>query len=302
MADYQLVLIDLDQEKTGYRRFVSCWVLRKSDLTVVVDPGPKATIPFLVSALTRLGVDQIDYILLTHIHLDHGGGTADLLQSFPHARVFCHEIGVKHIISPDKLWRGSMQVLGEVALMYGKPAPVPAHSIVSARVLEDRGIDVIPTPGHAPHHVSFLCDRILFAGEAIGTRADLPGGAPYLRPATPPTFYLDVALESLDRLLDLSPEPSVTAFAHHGQTDQCFLWCTRAKEQLQTWVDTIRELSEESPEQLEQRLFDRLMDVDPLYGKGHFEALEKDLQIRERGFLANTLDGMLDYIKYREGR
>ena len=111
---------------------------------------------------------------------------------------------------------------------------------------------------------------ILFAGEAIGTRVELPSGKPYLRPSTPPRFMLDVALESLDTLLALDPEPKYTAFAHYGLTQETFAWCRRARKQLIVWVESIRELCGASEENLEERLFTRLMEVDPLYGRGRF--------------------------------
>jgi len=162
--------------------------------------------------------------------------------------------------------------------------------------VESKGIQIIPTPGHASHHVSFLFGDILFAGEAIGTRIDLDSGLPYLRPATPPKFVLDVALESLDRLLALEQEPKWTAFAHYGLTDGTFSWCRRARKQLIVWVELLRELKAKSEDNLEERFFSRLMEIDPLYGRGRFDELPKDLQERERSFLTNTVNGMLGYI------
>ncbi len=297
MTDATLELIDLDQKIEGYREFLSCWVYRADGLTLLIDPGPSSTIPHLINTLSDLKVDRVDYILLTHIHLDHGGGTAALLEKYPNARVYCHEIGVKHLLDPTKLWQGSVHVLGETAEMYGEPGPVPSENMVEASELEARGIQVVETPGHAPHHVSFLVGEILFAGEAIGSRVDLPSGMPYLRPATPPKFILDVALKSLDRLLALDPEPKWTAFAHHGLTGDTFTWCRRARKQLPIWVETIRQLNDESAGNLEERLFERLMTIDPLYGRGRFDELPKDIASRERSFLANTLNGMRGYLE-----
>ncbi len=295
--DATLNLIDLDQKREGFREFLSCWVYQGEGLTFLVDPGPHSTINHVLETLREMDIKKVDYILLTHIHLDHGGGTAEVLEAFPDARIFCHEIGVKHLIDPIKLWKGSISVLGEVAHMYGEPSPVPAESMADASELEARGIKAIPTPGHAPHHVSFLAGDILFAGEAIGTRVDMPSGKPYLRPATPPKFILDVALNSLDKLLSLNPEPKLSAFAHYGLTGDTFSWCRRARKQLVVWVETVRALHAESEDDLEERLFTRLMEVDPLYGRGQFEELPKDIAARERSFLANTLSGMLGYIK-----
>jgi glyoxylase-like metal-dependent hydrolase (beta-lactamase superfamily II) len=296
MTDYLLELIDLDQQRTGFRQFVSCWVYQADGLTFVVDPGPRFTIDYLVETLKSKGIKKIDYILLTHIHLDHAGGTAQVLDAFQSARVYCHEIGVKHIVNPEKLWQGSVQVLGELAELYGKPTDVPAEHIADTKELMAHGIQVLPTPGHASHHVSFLVDDILFAGETMGARVNLPSKRPYLRPATPPQFIIDIALGSLQKLRSLNPTPMKIAFAHYGLTSDVVIWCKRAQEQLVRWVDTLRALYRESPDDLKERLFSRLMVIDPFFGQGCFDELPEDIRVRERYFFANTFDGMLGFL------
>jgi len=297
MGTEPLHVIDLDQPREGYRKFLSCIVRSDEDLTFIVDPGPSSTAGHLIRSLKELGVRKIDLILLTHIHLDHGGCVAEVIDAFPGAKVYCHESGVKHVITPARLWKGTQLVLGEVAEMYGRPHPVPASCIADQVDLDLRDIEVIPTPGHAPHHVSFLHDGILYSGEAFGTTVPLASGRFYLRPATPPRFFLEQALESLDVILALDREPRKTVFAHYGVLDGAFFYAVAAQEQLRLWVDTVRELAAESTADLEQRLFDRLMAADPYYGHGRFDELDDDLKARERGFLKNTLDGMLGYLK-----
>jgi glyoxylase-like metal-dependent hydrolase (beta-lactamase superfamily II) len=293
----ELHVIDLDQPRTGYRRFLSCQVYTGPELTFIVDPGPRSTAGHLIASLKQLGVKRIDLILLTHIHLDHGGCVAEVIDAFPRAKVFCHEKGGAHVVQPGRLWQGSQKVLGDVAEMYGKPFPVPASSLVAADALYEREIQVIPTPGHAPHHLSFVHDSILFAGEAFGTTVPLVSGKLYLRPATPPRFFLEQAVESLDRLLALEREPARTAFAHWGVKDGAFHYAMSARDQLELWVELVRNLASGGMEDLEQRLFDRLMEVDPLYGQGRFDELDDDLKERERSFLGNTLAGMLGYVR-----
>lgn len=300
MSDTQRTVFNLDQPREGYRDFLSAWIVQAPGLAFVVDPGPRSTVGALVRHLADTGIVRVDYVLLTHIHLDHAGGTAELLDAFPGARAYCHESGVEHLTAPARLWKGSQSVLGEVAAMYGEPRPVPRERLATAEELAARGVTVIPTPGHAIHHVSFLHEDVLFAGEALGTRVPLPSGRPYLRPATPPRFFLEEALASLDRLLGLAPEPKMIVFAHFGSDGRAFEWCRRAKVQLASWVGLIRTLLAVSPENLEQRLFDELMQIDPLYGQGRFDELAPDLKVRERHFLGNTLDGIRGYIEARE--
>jgi glyoxylase-like metal-dependent hydrolase (beta-lactamase superfamily II) len=299
MPDKGLTIIDLDQPRPGYRKFLSCALWRDGDLTFIVDPGPRSTAGRLIARLRELGVRKIDLVLLTHIHLDHAGGVAEIIDAFPGARVFCHEIGVKHVVHPARLWQGSQAVLGDVAQMYGKPFPVPASCMADQVDLELRDIEVLETPGHAPHHLAFLYEGVLYAGEAFGTTVPLASGRLYLRPATPPRFFLEQALKSLDSILRLDREPRETVFAHYGVLDGAFYYAMAAREQLERWVALVRELHAESPADLEPRLFDRLMQVDPLYGQGLFDELDDDVKERERSFLKNTLDGMLGYVTNR---
>ena len=213
----RLDLIDLDQATLpGYRRFISCWLSHGDGPTFIVDPGPHSTAGVLQNRLHDLGVEHLDFILLTHIHLDHGGATSRLLEAFPTARVVCQKKAQHHLTAPARLWEGSRAVLGAVADTYGEPQPVPESALATYADLATAGIEVIPTPGHAPHHLSFLHQGTLFVGEAAGTFLDLGDHGWYLRPATPPRFFLETALASLDRLLALEPVPERLAFAHHG--------------------------------------------------------------------------------------
>ena len=121
----ELTLIDLDQPLIGQRRFISCWLSRQPELSFIVDPGPPATAAALVDHLRALGVEQLDLILLTHVHLDHAGATAAVLKAFPTARVVVHVRGRPHLLAPQRLWEGSQRVLGRTATVYGEPAAVP---------------------------------------------------------------------------------------------------------------------------------------------------------------------------------
>ena len=293
-----LVLIDLDQPKEGYREFLSCWLGRDGDLAFIVDPGPRSTAAHLIRELGRRGVTRVDFVLLTHIHLDHGGGAAELLDAFPEARLYCHPAGARHIVDPAQLWKGSLSVLGAVAQMYGAPSPVPAERIAAETELSAAGIRVLKTPGHAVHHVSYLHGGTLFAGEAFGTRSPLPSGALYMRPATPKRFFLDQALASLDSLRALPEEPARTVFAHYGSLPGAFAHAEAARRQLLLWVDTVRETkaAATSRAQLDDLVFARLQEIDPLYGQGRYDELAPDIRARERHFLENTVDGILGWL------
>ena len=291
-----LDLIDLDQAREGYRKFISCWIYRDDRISFVVDPGPRASIDALITSLHGCGVEHLDYVLLTHIHLDHGGGSADLLAAFEGARLYCHPMGLSHLIEPARLWQGSVKTLGAVAEMYGEPRPVAADRFADEQELAGRGIRVLPTPGHAPHHVSYLVGETLFAGEAIATIMGLGEGQHYFRPASPPRFVPDIFLDSLNVLAVLDPEPVVCALAHHGQLPGVRLWCAQAREQLLLWIHTASQHLASGSARVEG-LFERLLEIDPRFGQGRFQSLPADIQARERYYVGNSLRGILQHLQ-----
>ncbi|MCP4143683.1 MAG: MBL fold metallo-hydrolase [bacterium] len=287
----ELKLIDLDQKRTGYRQFISCWLYQSADVTFIVDPGPTSSADFLISKL-RESVTSIDYILLTHIHLDHAGGTGTICKAFPEAKVVCFEPAVTHMVDPAKLWEGSQKVLREIADLFGQPEPVPEDKFVPATSVP--GLQTILTPGHAKHHQSYIFDDILFVGEAAGLRLNVDGQE-YLRPATPPRFFPKVAVKSLDKLLAMEL-PSRCAFAHYGMAENCREILELARDQHKNWVEILKDNFTDyqwSP-QLQAEALELLIEKDPLLTP--FKKLPADLQVREQEFFRNTLEGMLGYL------
>lgn len=293
MPDNSLLCIDLDQSSLpGFRRFISSWLLRHSDLTLLVDPGPASTIPKLIDVLQRQRVEKIDYILLTHIHIDHAGGAGALLDTFPEANIICHPDGIKHMVDPEKLWQGSLQVLGKTAETYQKIVPIPPEKIDFAEQLADGKVRTFLTPGHAPHHCCYLIDDLLFAGEVAGVRNGVDKGI-CMRPATPPRFVLDIALDSIDRMLQLQPQRMV--FAHHGHVDRAMTHLRIGRWQLQLWVKGVATLLGIPEAERENALLGWLRENDPVFAR--IDQLPDDLRLREREFFGNTYRGMLGYVQ-----
>jgi glyoxylase-like metal-dependent hydrolase (beta-lactamase superfamily II) len=289
----RLVCIDLDQPRMeGFRKFISSWLVRGNGSTLLVDPGPLSTIPHLVTELRRQKVERLDYIFLTHIHIDHAGGTGALLSEFPEARVVCHPEGIRHLIAPKKLWEGSQKVLGELAQVYGEIVPVPEEKIGFEEAVGSTGVRAFLTPGHAQHHVSYLLDDLLFAGEAAGARSDVSGGI-YMRPATPPRFFLPVALDSLDRLIALAPRTLV--FAHHGLVENAVEHLQIARRQLLIWVRGVAATAKGEEPRREEALGSWLVEHDENFR--NLSLLPPDIRSRERYFLSNTVRGMIEYVE-----
>ena len=153
---------------------------------------------------------------------------------------------------------------------------------------------------HAPHHISFLHQGTLFVGEAAGTFLDLGDAGWYLRPATPPRFMLEIAVESIDRLLALEPAPERLAFAHHGLlTGHARELLQNARDQHEHWVDTVRKVRRDAPDAdfdaLCARVVDHLSATDPHFARRR--ALPEDIGRREQDFTRQTMQGMVQYVE-----
>ena len=135
----------------GFDDFISAWVHAAAPVCVV-DAGPAVGSSALLSALKILGVRRLDFILLTHIHIDHAGGVRALSDAFPETPVICHPRAIDHLVDPQRLWRGSLNTLGRVARAYGPIEPLPRQRLFAADRLAADGLTAVPTPGHAAHH------------------------------------------------------------------------------------------------------------------------------------------------------
>ena len=292
MNPANLTCIDLDQPSLeGFRQFISSWLYRDNGFTLLIDPGPLSTIPRLCTELRREGIGRLDYVLLTHIHIDHAGGTGALLREFPGATVICHPEGIRHLVAPEKLWEGSRKVLGPLADAYGEIVPVPSERIRFDETIGRSGVRAFLTPGHAQHHCSYLLDDLLFGGEVAGVRCDVPDGI-FMRPATPPRFILQVALDSLDRMIALAPRAMV--FAHYGLVDTALDHLRIARSQLLLWVRGVAATAAVAETRREEALVAWLLERDKHYR--NISRLPEDIQARERYFLGNTLRGMMEYV------
>lgn len=292
----KLWLIPLKQDLPGFDSFISSWVY-KGEKTFLVDVGPSATVPLLLEALKSLEVNHLDAVLLTHIHIDHAGGAGDLASHFPDTPILCHKSGIRHMEEPTRLWEGSLKTLGKTAEAYGPIRPVPQGLLQDAaqpfKLGGEQEIVSFLTPGHAPHHVSYLFDSCLFAGEAGGVFAELPDSGFYLRPATPPRFFLETSVQSIDALMDVPHD--LYCYGHFGATKETPRVLEANKQQLIQWADVIREQLKAGDEDILERCTVVLLEKDPLLAG--WSKLEPDIQKRERGFLHNAIRGFLGYIR-----
>lgn len=210
----------LDLQFLGFPSVIATAVLHGPSGVALIDPGPSSSLGNLRATLARNGISirDVRQILLTHIHLDHGGCTGSLVKENPAAEVFVHERGAPHLADPAKLLASAARLYGQdMDRLWGEFLPVPADRL---RVLAggervaagSRTLEVAYTPGHASHHVSYFEpeSRIAFVGDTAGIRR---GSGIYVMPASPPPdIDLEVWRTSESRILAWDPD---TLFLTH---------------------------------------------------------------------------------------
>ena len=195
-------------------------LIEDSGQVAIVDTASNACVPRILEALAELGrgVEDVAYVLLTHIHLDHAGGAGGLMRHLPAARLVVHPRGARHMADPGKLWAGTVAVYGEAQArsLYGELLPVPAERIIEAvdglsLTLGERTIEVFDTPGHARHHVCYHDHRAraFFTGDTFGLsyRELDVGERQSIWPTTTPVQFDPAAMHaSIDRMMACRPE------------------------------------------------------------------------------------------------
>ena len=246
MTDFRTI----DTKMHGMPEITAAFLVEGRQVALV-ETGPKSVIDNVLGELERLGVDRLDWILVTHIHLDHAGAAGTLAERFPDARVGVHEIGAPHLADPSKLWKSAARIYGDrMEELWGGIDPIPEDRI---EIIEDgreidlggRTLKAFETPGHAYHHHAFLDSDsgTLFTGDALGVQ--LPGIA-HVRPATPPPeFHLEKAVASIERIRDLGP--TTLAPTHFGAIDgDVDSSCDAGIAALQTWAAWVQEARKET--------------------------------------------------------
>lgn len=186
----------------------------------VVDTSTNASVPRVLAALGAAGIppEQVRWVMLTHIHLDHAGGAGSLMCALPNAQLLVHPRGARHMIDPTRLWEATAAVYGaeQAFMLYGRLAPVAAERIVLAEDLLQiemggRKFTVLDTPGHARHHICLWDEtaRAFFTGDTFGLsyrEFDVNGRASVFPTTTPSQFDPDALHASINRMLAYEPE------------------------------------------------------------------------------------------------
>ena len=194
-----------------------------------VETGTSRSVPQLLAALDSLGLsrDAVDWVFITHVHLDHAGGAGQLMQALPNAKAVLHPRGAPHMIDPRKLIDASIAVYGADAFarLYGEIIPIASERVASTEPgqrfsLAGREFEILHTPGHAMHHQVFFDHhaKAVFTGDTFGLsyrEFDVDGRAFAFPTTTPTQFDPDQLIDSIHRILALQPQAAY--FTHYGE-------------------------------------------------------------------------------------
>lgn len=204
-------------------------LIEEGGRAALVDTGNNASLRHVLEALAAIGLsaESVDYVLLTHIHLDHAGGAGAFMQAFPNARLVVHPRGARHMAEPSKLFAGVSAVYGpeRAKALYGELIPVPVERIIEAGDgheldLAGRRIRVFDTPGHARHHVCYFDtkSRSFFTGDTFGLsyRSLDVEGRPSIFPTTTPVQFEPEAMHASIRRME-AEAPTAMYLTHYAQ-------------------------------------------------------------------------------------
>lgn len=241
-----IVTLDADYLRPG---LAAIHLIVEQGHVAIVDTGTNQSVPTVLAELQRTGLTpaDVDYVIATHVHLDHAGAAGALMQACANARLVVHPKGARHLIDPAKLVAGSIAVYGEMAFreLYGEIVPVPAERVIEGHDglrldFQGRVLTFLDTPGHARHHFCIHDARSesVFTGDTFGIsyREFDVEGRPFIYPTTTPVQFDPAALHgSIDRIVALEAEAAF--LTHYGRITGLAALAPRLHELIDEWSE-----------------------------------------------------------------
>jgi glyoxylase-like metal-dependent hydrolase (beta-lactamase superfamily II) len=255
----------IDTAMAGERELNAVYLVAASE-PALIEAGPQADHDRIVAALDHLGMrpDDLAHIVVTHIHMDHAGGAGSLLERYPRAIVWVHEIGARHLVDPERLVASTARTYGEdrMRALYGSMVPVASGRLRAVgggdRIdLGDRALTTVHTPGHASHHVALHDDRsgAMWTGEAIGSY--LPWATCFRPALPPPEVDIERALGSIAAMHARRPTALLTS--HYGPVPHADEAFEHAAVRIRSWTDAVERALRDDPDASEDTVRDILV-------------------------------------------
>lgn len=292
----------IDGYDMGLKHRTGTYVIDEEQLTLV-DTGPSPSVPRITAGLAEIGhtLDEVKYIIVTHVHLDHAGGAGFLLEDCPNATVVVHEKGARHLADPSRLTAGAKMVYGESFDRFFEPVvPIPEERLLIKREGDELelspacSLKFLDTPGHANHHFS-IYDPVsngLFAGDTVGVRYEQlaqEGVALFLPSTSPNQFNEEAMRRAIERFSEMKLDRIY--YGHFSQTKEPEL----ALRQVAEWLDVFMEQGQKAVAEgatadqlacrLEARVRDYLDEFEIAHDHEVYEIIRLDLNVGSQGLL-----------------
>jgi len=262
----------IDNRLFSIPRWGSVYLINETK-KALIESGPTTSVTAVLDGIRKLGVrpEDIAYIIVTHIHLDHAGGAGVLARHMPQAQVIVHHKGARHLTNPARLVASATEARGsEVMAMHGEVLPVDMHQVRAVNegdtisLGRQQTLRFIDAPGHAPHELCIYETRNagLFTGDAVAVYiAECDILLPF---HPPPQFDLELCLSTLERLEKFSARKIY--YSHFGVSDRVHEHIDRAREKLMVWDNIVKKATREDTfADLRARLIDQAYaDVEPM--------------------------------------
>jgi glyoxylase-like metal-dependent hydrolase (beta-lactamase superfamily II) len=227
----------IDLHFLGLEQEIGAYLVETADGPALYDCGPASTFEHLRDGIAAHGLElgDVRHLLLSHVHLDHAGAAGAVVRENPRLTVWVSPVGMPHLVDPEKLVSSARRLFPNFDELWGPMTPVPAENVRAADG-DVVGWDAFPTPGHASHHVAYVREGVLLAGDSCGVR--IPP-SDYVQPVAPPP---DIDLEAWWRTVEEIErrEPEQLALIHFGVVDDVGDHLARFREALERWTRWVR--------------------------------------------------------------
>lgn len=292
----------IDGYDLGLAERTGTYVINEEELTLV-ESGPSPSVQHIKRGLKELGfsLDQVKYIIVTHVHLDHAGGAGLLLKDCPNAKVVVHPKGARHLSDPTRLVAGAKMVYGEkFSELFDPVVPIPENRLLVKgegdllKISPSCTLQFLDTPGHAKHHFS-IYDPIsngMFTGDTVGIRYDqlFSEGVGLFLPSTSPNQFDPEAMQqAIDRMLDMKLD--VIYYGHYGMTENLENALRQVEDWLEVFVTEAKSIVNEGKGTMElaDRLFNlvqnHLRELDIQDDHHVYQIIEMDIQVSALGLI-----------------
>lgn len=252
-------IYQIDVMMEGKPNRMSCYYIDSKD-PILIEVGPSNSFPYLVAGLNSLGIEDVRRSAITHLHLDHVGGIGHVVEKYKDHFVYIHELGLKHLPNPEKLWKSVSSIYTEEWLSenWGKIKSTPIDNIQALtdgynfKLEEGRTLTSLYSPGHAKHHYTFYdnISKTIFMGDTLGLI--YPHGN-FVQPnLPPPDFNRETLIDTLENIASLELE--YVAIAHFGIHSNPYELINNAIDSIDQWVNFMTKIPELSNEDAAKKL------------------------------------------------